>query len=135
MQGEADCRLCAGEGVVLNGSAATIRFLISYANVFFSLILGVIAMGLFFIYLPDETVRLQRIAASVHEWIMAFGWSTRVESILRFILEGRQLLLMGFVLASRFVLGIVILVCGLLFHRLKLLLLGDDEPAAGPKAR
>jgi hypothetical protein len=103
---------------VLSGSA-TIRFLASFGNVFLSLILGVIAMGFFLVYLPDEFVRLQRVAASVHEWIMAFGWSTRVESILRFILEGRQLLLMGFVLAFRFLLGLVIWLMSVIWHRIK----------------
>jgi hypothetical protein len=113
---------------MVSGSA-TIRFLLSYANVFFSLILGVIAMGFFLVYLPDEFVRLQRVAALVHEWIMSFGWSTRVESILRFILEGRQLLLMGFVLASRFLLGLLIWLGSIL---LKPLLIGS-APAAAPK--
>ena len=107
------------------GSSATIRFLASFGNVFASLILGVIAMGLFLVYLPDEIVRLQRVAASVHEWIMGFGWSSRVESILRFILEGRQLLLMGFVLTFRFLLGIVILLLTLVARRLKASVVGE----------
>ena len=56
---------------MLSGSA-TIRFLASFGNVFLSLILGVIAMGFFLVYLsrPSST-RPLRVAAAVHEWIIA----------------------------------------------------------------
>ena len=87
----------------------TTRFLESFGNVFFSLILGAIAMGFFWFYLPDEFVQLQRTAAMVREWIATRGWTTRTESIIRFLLEDRQLLLMSFVLVMRLVLGLVVL--------------------------
>ena len=87
----------------------TTRFLKSFGNVFFSLILGAIAMGFFWFYLPDEFVQLQRTAAMVREWIATRGWTTRTESIIRFLLEDRQLLLMSFVLVMRLVLGLVVL--------------------------
>ena len=82
---------------------------------FFSLILGAIAMGFFWYYLPDEFVRLQRTAASVREWIASRGWTTRTESIIRFLLEDRQLLLMSFVLVMRLVIGLFVLLIKSLF--------------------
>jgi hypothetical protein len=119
-------------------TSATARFAASFGNVLFSLILGAIAMGFFWFNYPDEFVRLQRVAAVAHEWIMDRGWSARVESILRFLLEGRQLLFMGFVLAVRLFLSLVVLVFGLLLHQLKSMFLGAHVPAASratPKDR
>lgn len=119
---------------MLSGSA-TIRFLASFGNVFLSLILGVIAMGFFLIYYPDQINTALRIASTVREWIIAHAWSTRAESILRFMLEDRQLLLMGFVLTVRFLLGLVVLLSVVMLQRLKALFLGGgDVPAASTAA-
>jgi hypothetical protein len=95
----------------------TLRFVASFWNVFVSLILGAVAMGLFWFYLPDEFVRLQRSAAVVREWIAAHAWSTRTETIIRFLLEDRLLLMMSFVLAMRLVLGLLFLPIRALFGR------------------
>jgi hypothetical protein len=123
---------------VLSGSA-TIRFLASFGNVFLSLILGVIAMGFFWVYYPAEFNTAIRTASVVREWIIAHVWSTRAESILRFLLEDRQLLLMGFVLTVRFLLGLLVLLLAVLTQRLKTLVVGGDiEPEASvavPKER
>jgi hypothetical protein len=89
--------------------SATARFVGSFGNVFLSVILGTIAMGFFWYYLPDEFVRLQRSASAAREWIVARAWSTRAESILRFLLEDRQLLLISFVLAIRLFLSLLFL--------------------------
>jgi hypothetical protein len=100
-------------------TSATARFVASFGNVLLSLILGAIAMGFFWINYPDEFVHLQRLAAHAYEWIMARGWSARVESILRILLEGRQLLFMCFVLAVRLILSLVVLVVSLITHRVR----------------
>jgi hypothetical protein len=118
---------------VLSGSA-TIRFLASFGNVFLSLILGVIALGFFLVYYPDETNTALRAASAVREWIISHVWSSRAESILRFMLEDRQLLLMGFVLTLRFLLGLVVLLLAALLRGLKTLLMGDDVAPAAPVA-
>jgi hypothetical protein len=81
----------------------------SLGHLLVSLLLGIIAMGLFWFYYPDEFVLLQRIAATMHEWIISRGWSPRVESILRFLLEDRQLILMSFVVMTRILLGLLML--------------------------
>jgi hypothetical protein len=116
-------------------TSATARFVASFGNVLFSLILGAIAMGFFWVNYPDEFVRLQRVAALVHEWIMERGWSARVESILRFLLEGRQLLFMGFVLAVRLLLSVAVLVFGFLFQQLKSIFAGNAASAASKAPR
>lgn len=99
--------------------SATVRFLASFGNVFLSLVLGAIAMGFFWFYFPGEFVTLQRSASVVRDWIAAHAWSPRAESILRFLLEDRQLLLMSFVLAIRFLLGLLVLPAIGLLRRFK----------------
>jgi hypothetical protein len=86
-----------------------LRFIGSFSYLFFSLILGLIAMGLFWYYFPGEFVQLQRSASTVREWIVGRPWSARTESIIRFLLEDRQLLLISFVLAVRVALGVLTL--------------------------
>ena len=55
------------------------------------------------------------------------------------MLEDRQLLLMGFVLTVRFLLGLVVLLFIVVAHRLKALVVGDEvgpqASVAGPKDR
>jgi hypothetical protein len=82
-------------------------FLGSFSNFFLSIVLGAFAMGTFWYYYPDQFVQLQRSASAIREWIVAHSWSTRSESIFRFLLEDRQLLLIGFVLVIRFLLGLI----------------------------
>jgi hypothetical protein len=98
-------------GAILEGRRVRLtgRYFISLGNVFFSLILGAVAMGFFWYYFPDEFVQLQRGAAQVREWIAGQAWSNRAETILRFLLEDRQLLLMGFVIVVRILTGLVIM--------------------------
>ena len=84
------------------------RFALSLSYFFASIVLGALAMGLFWYQFPDQFVELQRSASSVRDWIAAHAWSTRTESILRFLLEERQLLLISFVLAVRFLIGLLV---------------------------
>lgn len=95
----------------------TLRFVGSFSYLFFSLILGLVVMGVFWYYLPDEFVQLQRSASTVRDWIVGRPWSARTESIIRFLLEDRQLLLIGFVLATRVLLGLLVLPFRALFSR------------------
>jgi hypothetical protein len=89
--------------------SAMTSFLGSFSNFFLSIVLGAFAMGTFWYYYPDQFVQLQRSASAVREFIVAHSWSARSESIFRFLLEDRQLLLIGFVLVIRFFLGLVAL--------------------------
>ena len=89
--------------------SAMTSFLGSFSNFFLSIVLGAFAMGTFWYYYPDQFVQLQRSASAIREWIVAHSWSARSESIFRFLLEDRQLLLVGFVLVIRFFLGLLFL--------------------------
>jgi hypothetical protein len=84
------------------------RFAWSFSYFFVSVILGTLAMGLFWYYFPDLFVMGQRGASAVRDWIAAHAGSTRTESIVRFLLEDRQLLLITFVLITRLVLEILL---------------------------
>lgn len=95
----------------------TVRFVGSFSYLFFSLVFGAIAMGLVWFYYPAEFVQLQRSTSTVREGIAALSWSSRTESIIRFLLEDRQLLLIGFVLAMRLALGLLVLPIRALFSR------------------
>jgi hypothetical protein len=106
----------AGEPHVFSKSLI-LRFIGSFSYLFFSLILGLVAMGLFWFYFPGEFVQLQRSSSTVREWIVGRPWSARTESIIRFLLEDRQLLLISFVLAVRIFLGVLVLPFRALFGR------------------
>jgi len=86
------------------------RFLGSYGLLVLYLALGVVAMASFWWFFPGEFVQLQRSASTVRDWIVvAYAWPARAESVIRLVLDERQLLLMGFVLATRLALEILVL--------------------------
>jgi hypothetical protein len=85
------------------------RFLGSYGMLVLYLVLGIVAMAFFWWFFEDAFVRLQRSASAVRDWIVgAYAWPARVESIIRLVLDERQILLMGFVLATRLGIEIVL---------------------------
>jgi hypothetical protein len=86
------------------------RFAWSFSYFFISIILGTLAMGLFWYHYPDLFVVAQRGASVVRDFIAAHAGSTRSESILRFLLEERQLLLIAFVLITRLLLEVLLTV-------------------------
>jgi len=98
-------------------TSLTARFLGSFGNFLFSIVLGALAMGVFWYYYPEQFLVLQRSVSAVREWIVARAWSARSETIFRFLLEDRQLLLIAFVVAARFLLGLLALPFKALFTR------------------
>jgi hypothetical protein len=84
------------------------RFFLSLGNVFFSLILGAVALGFFWFYFPDWTLQLFRWAGSLRESLISGNWPARYEVVLRALVDERQIVYMGFVLATRILVGIVI---------------------------
>jgi hypothetical protein len=73
------------------------------------LALGVVAMAAFWWFFPEEFRQLQRFASAVRDWIIAaYAWPARAETVIRLVLDERQLLMMGFVLATRLALEIVL---------------------------
>ena len=94
----------------------TTRYFLSLGNVASSLVLGCLAMGAIWYYAPDWFVSLQRGSGSVKEWISSWPfWSTRAESFLRLLLHESSILLVGFTLVTRIVVGAFIT----LFYKLR----------------
>jgi hypothetical protein len=87
----------------------TARFFLSLGNVFFSLLLGAVALGFFWLYFPDVTLQLFKWAGSLREALLSSAWSARYEVALRLFVDERQIVYMGFVLATRIVVGLLIL--------------------------
>ena len=87
----------------------TTRFFLSLGNVFFSLILGAVALGFFWFYFPDWTLQLFRWAGSIRESLISGTWPARYEVVLRALVDERQIVYMGFVLATRIAVGVVIM--------------------------
>jgi hypothetical protein len=86
----------------------TTHFFVSLGNVFFSLILGAVALGFFWYYFPEQTLTLFRWAGSIRESVISGNWPARYEVVLRALVDERQIVYMGFVLASRAVVGVLI---------------------------
>ena len=85
------------------------RFLLSLGNVFSSLIIGALALAVVWIYIPNLALRLFRWAATVRDWVVLANWPPQYEVALRFFVDERQIVYLGFVLASRIVVGLVII--------------------------
>ena len=89
-------------------TSITTRFFLSLGNVFFSLILGAVALGFFWFYFPDWTLTLFRWAGSIREGIVSGNWPARYEVVIRALVDERQIVYMGFVLATRVIVGVII---------------------------
>jgi hypothetical protein len=87
------------------------RFLLSLGNVFSSLILGALALAIVWIYIPNLALRLFRWAATVRDWVVLANWPPQYEVALRFFVDERQIVYVGFVLASRIVMGLLFILC------------------------
>ena len=77
------------------------RFLLSLGNVLVSLILGAVALGIGLLYFPDSTLKL-------FNWAGTINWPARYEETLRRLVDERQIVYMGFVLATRVVVGLLV---------------------------
>jgi hypothetical protein len=93
------------------------RYFLSLGNVFFSLILGAVALGFFWFYFPDWTLQLFRAAGSIRESVISGNWPARYEVMLRALVDERQIVYMGFVLATRIIVGLIIAVFYKLFGK------------------
>jgi hypothetical protein len=114
-----DARACRGAGDRRESSVTgvTARFFLSLGNVFFSLILGAVALGFFWFYFPDWTLQLFKWAAAIRESLISGTWPARYEVVLRALVDERQIVYMGFVLATRIVVGVLIVLAFKMFGR------------------
>ena len=61
------------------------------------------------IYLPGVALRLFRWAASIRDWVVLANWPPQYEVALRFFVDERQIVYLGFVLVSRIVIGLAVM--------------------------
>ncbi len=87
----------------------TSRFFLPLGNVAVSLILGAVALGFFWYYFPDATLQLFKWSGSIREGVVSGYWPARYEVVIRALVDERQIVYMGFVLATRIVVGILLL--------------------------
>jgi len=85
------------------------RFFLPLGNVAASLVLGAAALGFFWYYFPDATLQLFKWAGVVRESVVTGYWPARYEVVIRALVDERQIVYMGFVIATRIVVGILLL--------------------------
>jgi len=87
----------------------TARFLLSLGNVFFSLVLGAVALAFSLFFFPAATLQLYKGARAVGEAVLSGAWPAQYEPALRALADERLVVYMGFVLAARIAVGLLIL--------------------------
>jgi len=86
----------------------TARYFLSLGNVIFSLFLGVVALALSALFFEGFTLQLFRAASYLREWSVSQFSSPKMEIIARFVLHESSIVLVGFTLFARIVVGAVI---------------------------
>jgi hypothetical protein len=95
----------------------SLKQILSFGNVAVSLFLGVAALVLTFAFYPQFTLGLMRGAAGIKEQVVSLTGNPQYEIIARTVLHESSILLMGFTLAARIVMGIVLSFIHGLFSR------------------
>jgi hypothetical protein len=85
------------------------RFLLSLGNVFFSLVLGAVALAFSLFFFPAATLQLYKGARAVGETLQSGAWPAQYEPVLRALADERLIVYMGFVLATRIAVGLMVL--------------------------
>ncbi|MEQ1648323.1 MAG: hypothetical protein ABL898_07030 [Hyphomicrobiaceae bacterium] len=97
-------------------SIYTTRYFLSLGNVAFSLVLGVIALVLCYATFPNLTLSLFKGAQGIKEWIVSLTGNPQYEIIGRTVLHESSIVLMGFTLLSRIIVGGIIALSSRLIH-------------------
>ena len=87
----------------------TARFFLSLGDVCFSLVLGAVALALSLFFFPEATLQLYKWARTVGETLLSGVWPARYDPVLRALADERLIVYMGFVLATRIVVGLLLL--------------------------
>jgi hypothetical protein len=83
------------------------QFLLSLGHVLFSMIAGALALAIVWIYLPSVALPLFRWATTIRDWVILANWPPRYEAAVRFFFDEHQIVYLGFVVASRILVGVV----------------------------
>jgi len=85
-----------------------IRVVLATTNILASLVFGALAMGFVWYLSPDTIQTLFQTASSFKGWVVSRGLSSSYNNFLWFLIEEKQLVFMGFVMATRIVLAILV---------------------------
>jgi len=105
----------AGIGHTVGGSrrvertegGVMVRVVLATSNIFISLVLGALAMGAVWYLEPEIMQSFFQQANGVKAWIVNRGLAAKYNNFLWFLIEDRQLVYMGFVMATRIALAIL----------------------------
>ena len=105
------CTDGAGERRQLRESRVprTARFFLSLGNVFLSLVLGAAALAFSLFFFPEATLQLYKWARTLGETLLSGVWPAHYEPVLRALADERLIVYMGFVLATRSIVGLLLL--------------------------
>ena len=84
-----------------------VRVVFATSNIFFSLVLGALAMGCVWYFEPELMQRFFQLASGGKAWIVNRGLEAKYNNFMWFLIEDRQLVYMGFVMAARVALAIL----------------------------
>jgi len=87
----------------------TARFFLSLGNVLFSLVLGAVALAFSLFFFPAATLQLYKWARTVGETLLSGAWPAHYDPVLRALTDERLIVYMGFVLATRILVGLLFL--------------------------
>jgi hypothetical protein len=84
-----------------------VRVFLATSNIFVSLVLGALAMGLVWTLWPETLQSLFHWSSGVKAWIVNSGLEAKYNNFLWLLIEERQLVYLGFVMATRMLLAIL----------------------------
>lgn len=84
-----------------------LRVFLATTNIFASLVLGALAMGVVWYLSPGTMQDLFQLASGVKGWLTGLGIDPTYNNFIWFLIEERQLVFMGFVIVTRMVLAIL----------------------------
>ncbi len=83
------------------------RVLLSTTNMFVSMVVGALAMGGVWYLYPDIMQMLFQSANGLKAWLVNLGISSKYNNLLWFLIDEKQIVFIGFVIATRFVLALL----------------------------
>lgn len=84
-----------------------LRVLLATTGMMASLIIGALAMGAVWFWSPETMQELFQLASGLKSWLTSTGIEPRYNTFIWFLIEERQLVFLGFVIATRALLAIL----------------------------
>ncbi|MCL4767564.1 MAG: hypothetical protein KJZ80_15160 [Hyphomicrobiaceae bacterium] len=84
-----------------------LRVFLATTNIFVSLVVGALAMGIVWYLAPDTMQSFFQSASGLKGWLTNLGIEPKYNNFIWFLIEERQLVFMGFVVATRVIFAIL----------------------------